>query len=146
MEEQRATCHNNMAIYRCTNNQSGFLNVEFELVSGQHEVFGFSNLLTPEGTVTSVVVGSSPVIFNITSSMETFICVTFIILNPVNLIGTTISCTADTLQLNVTSTKGSKLMHSHKHTTYLHYSLNLCFKSPSYIYQKEDFFWHSIIY
>ena len=114
MEEQRATCHNNMAIYRCTSNQHGFLVVEFELVSGQHEVFSFSILLTPEGTVTSFDVGSSPVIFNVTSSMESFISVTFIILNPVNLIGTTISCTADTIQLDIIS-NGSKSMRSHKH-------------------------------
>ena len=108
MEEQRATCNNNMAIYRCTNNQSGFLNVEFQLVSGQHVVFSFSNLLTPEGTVTSVVMGSPPVIFNVTSSMESFISVTFIILNPVRFIGTTIRCNADTIQLDIISRNGSK--------------------------------------
>ena len=84
MEEQRATCHNNMVIYRCTNNQSGFLIVEFEQ---QSEQFTFSNLLIPEGTVASVVVGSSPVIFNVTSSKESFISITFTILNPMSLIG-----------------------------------------------------------
>ena len=89
--------------------------MEFELVSGQHEIFSFSNLLTPEGTVTSVVMGSFSVIFNVISSMYSFISVTFIILNPVNLIGTTISCSADTIQLNVTSTNGSKSMHNNKH-------------------------------
>ena len=119
MEEQRATCHNNMAIYRCTSYQHGFLVVEFELVSGQHEVFSFSNFLTPEGTVASFVVGSSPVIFNVTSSMESFISVTFIILNPVNLIGTTIGCSADTIQLHIISINGSKSMRSHKHINIL---------------------------
>ena len=118
MEEQRATCHNNMAIYRCTSNQHGFLVVEFELVSGQHEVFSFSNLLTPE-VVKSVVVGSSSVIFNVTSSMESFISVTFIIRNPVNLIGTTISCSADTIQLHIISINRSKSMRSHKHINIL---------------------------
>ena len=108
MEEQRGICHNDMAIYRCTNNQSGFLTVEFKLVSGQHRVFSFSNLLTPEGIVISV-----------TSSMESFISVTIIILNPVRLIGTTIRCSAGTIQLNVTSRNGSKLRHSHNHTNIL---------------------------
>ena len=108
VEEQRATCHTNMAIYRCTNNQSGFLTLVFEVASGQHEQFGFSNILTPEGTVTSVVVGSSPVILNVTSSMETFISVTFIILNPVSLIGTTIKCIANTIQLDIISRYRSK--------------------------------------
>ena len=82
--------------------------MNFELVSGHHEVFSFTKLLTPEGTVTSVVVGSSPVIFNVTSAMESFISVTFIILNPVNLIGTTIRCSSDTIQLNIISRNGSK--------------------------------------
>ena len=119
MEEQRATCHNGMSIYRCTNNQSEFLSVDFELVSGLHELFSFTNLLTPEGTVRSIVVGPSPVIFNVTSSMESFISVTFTILNPVNLIGTTIRCSADTIQLNIISRNGSKSMHSHKYTNIL---------------------------
>ena len=82
--------------------------MEFGLTSGQREPFSFSKLLTPEGTVRTVVVGSSPVIFNVTSSMESFISVTFIILNPVSLIGTTITCNADSLHVNISSRSASK--------------------------------------
>ena len=105
MEQQRAICYNDMSIYRCTNNNS-FLNVEFELVSGVREPFSFSNLLNSEGTVTNV--GSSPVIFNVTSSTVSFISVTFTILNPVSLIGTTITCNGDTIHVNVSSRNSSK--------------------------------------
>ena len=120
MEEQRAICYNDMSIYRCTDNCS-FLNVEFELVSGVREPFSFSKLFTPE-----VVrkVGSSLVIFNVTSSTVSFISVTFTILNPVSLIGTAITCNGDTIHVNVSSSNSSKSSlankwywpTTHKHT------------------------------
>ena len=119
VEEQRAICHNDISIYRCTNNQSGFLIVEFKLVSGERFPVSFNKVLTPEGTLRNVVVGSSTVIANITSIMESFISVTFTILNPVSLNGTTILCNGDTIQMIVASRNGSKSMHSHKHTNML---------------------------
>ena len=123
MEEQRAICYNDISIYRCTNNQSGFLNVEFELVSGHREPFTFSKLLTSEGTIRNVAVGSSPVIINVTSSMESFISVIFIILNPVSLIGTTMICNEDTIHVNVSPRNSSKSSLANKwygHTTLKH--------------------------
>ena len=62
------------------------------------EVFSF-NILTPEGTVSNALVGSSPVIFNVTASNVSFISVTATIPNPVSLGGTTMICDGHTLQL-----------------------------------------------
>ena len=108
MEEERAICHNDKAIYSCTNGHSAFVNVKFEIPQEQPESHIFSRILTPEGSTKQAYVGLSFVIFNVTSTNDTSIRVKIIVVQPVRLIGTAITCSGNTILVSLESIK-SKL-------------------------------------
>ena len=66
--------------------------------------FSFNRITTPQEPQRTVTVGSSLVIFDVTSDNASFISVTATIPNPVSLNGTTMTCNGQTLQLNVEPT------------------------------------------
>ncbi len=84
------------------------MRLDIAINSGGEETFIFNNILTPKGTIRHEVIGSTPVLYNVTFSNKSYISIAIVIRQVGDLVGTNISCAGETITLDYVSRNRSK--------------------------------------